>query len=87
MIEKNKISDEVLNDVAGGMILNSLDTPDYDPAFPWEVIDNNNGQILGKFATEGQAIEYAKRFGPDSYNTQKTDWGTVERLRKNPNTN
>ena len=85
MTENNKVRDEELNEVAGGMIFNSINSPDYDPNYPWEVINNNNGEVLAKFSNPGQAFEYAKRFGPDAYNTMQVDWLTVERLRKNPN--
>ena len=41
---------------------------------------------MAAFSTQGEACEYAKRFGKhDPYNTQQVDWGTVQRLRSNPN--
>ena len=84
-MENKKISDEELDNISGGMIFFSQGSPDYDPYLPWEVINNNNGAVLAKFSTRGEAVEYAKRFGPDSYNTMEVDWLTVDRLRKNPN--
>ena len=85
MTENNKINDEKVSEVSGGMIFYSEGSPDYDPYRPWEVINNNNGQVLDKFPTRDAAVEYAKRFGPDSYNTMDVGWGTVDRLRRNPN--
>ncbi|MBO4374823.1 MAG: hypothetical protein J5829_06925 [Lachnospiraceae bacterium] len=87
MNENGKINDEELEQAAGGMIFNAANTPedDFDPRFPWEVIDNNNGKVLGKFATYDQACQYAKSFGDDSYNTMQVYWDTVSRLRANPN--
>lgn len=86
MIDKNRITDEELDEVSGGMIFFSQGSPDYDPYLPWEVINNDNGQVLAKFSTRAGAVEYAKRFGENSYNTMEVDWTTVDRLRKNPNT-
>ena len=79
------ISNEEMETVNGGMILDSKGTPDYDPLFPYEVIENNTGKILGKFPTPQAADSFARSFGPESYNAQIVDWATVDRLRKNPN--
>ena len=84
MKDTNKISDEALENVSGGMIVYAEGLPEYDPFFPWEVVENNNCRVLGKFSSKDEAIRYAKSFGPESYNAQDTDIATVQRLRANP---
>lgn len=80
----NKISDEVLENISGGMIVNAQGLDEYDPTCPWEVIENNTGKLLGKLPTRDLACSYAKSFGPESYNAQEVDIATVLRLRANP---
>ena len=83
----NLLNDDELTGVTGGMVVKADETlPEYNPLYPWEVVDNNNCRCLGQFATQDGACAYAKRFGPDSYNKQLTDIATVQRLRANPNT-
>ncbi len=85
MLKEHLISDEELDTIAGGMLLDTTNTPEYDPDFPWSVIENNTGKVLGKFPTEGAAYYCAKSYGPEPYNAQKVDYETVLRLRLNPN--
>ncbi len=87
MKEKNLIPEEDLNDVSGGMIVYAQGLPEFDPVCPWEVVENNNCRVLGKFTLKDDAIKYAKSFGPESYNAQETDIDTVLRLRANPQGN
>lgn len=83
----NLLSDDDLADVTGGMVVEAdARLPEYNPFYPWEVVDNNNCRCLGQFASRDGACAYAKRFGDDSYNAQLTDIATVQRLRANPNT-
>lgn len=81
-----ELTDDELKDISGGMVCYAQGLPEYDPNYPWEVVDNNNCRVLGKFATRDGACAYAKTFGPDSYNAQLVDLATVQRLRANPNT-
>ena len=87
MSEFNRISDDDLNNVNGGMVVYAEGLPEYDPLFPWEVVENNNCRALGKFPTKEDAIRYANSFGPEPYNAQETDIPTVLRLRANPQGN
>ncbi len=48
-MEKNRLADDEMEKISGGMLMDAYGTPDYDPVFRYEVINNNNGQILGKF--------------------------------------
>ncbi len=84
MNTNNKLNDNELENVSGGMIVYAEGLPEFDPAFPWEVVENNNCRCLGKFPDRDSACYYAKSFGPESYNAQITDIETVQRLRANP---
>ena len=79
-----KLNDEELNIIGGGMVVYAEGLPEFDPACPWEVIENNTGRVLGKFPYQDWACQYGKSFGPESYNAQLTDTQTVLRLRANP---
>lgn len=82
-MSKEKI-DEKLNDVSGGLIFNASNIAGSDPLRPWEVIDNFNGNVLGRFCSEADARAFAASYGPDPYNTMETDWASVLNLRYNP---
>ena len=84
---ENRLNDDELKNINGGMIVYAQGLPEFDPFFPWEVVENNNCRVLGKFASKDEAIRYAKSFGPESYNAQDTDIETVLRLRANPQGN
>ncbi|MCR5686413.1 MAG: hypothetical protein K6G58_00065 [Lachnospiraceae bacterium] len=81
------IGEEELKDVAGGMVVYADGLPEFDPTCPWEVVENNNCRVLGKFPSQAAACQFAKSFGPESYNAQLTDIPTVIRLRTNPQGN
>ena len=87
MEKKNLIPEDELKNVDGGMIVYAEGLPEFDPVCPWEVVENNNCRLLGKFTNKDDAIKYAKSFGPESYNAQETDKDTVLRLRANPQGN
>ncbi len=86
MADINKISDEELDGVSGGMIFNAKGY-EGNPNLPWEVVANHNCQVLAAFSTKDEAVKYAQKFGKDSYNTMEVDWITVQRLRTYPNVN
>ncbi len=88
MIEDKKISEQEMGQISGGMVVEAdARLPEYDPAFPYEVVENNNCRVLGKFSNQAAACHYAKSFGPEAYNAQLTDVNTVLRLRANPQGN
>ncbi len=69
---KNKLTNEELESVAGGRILDATGTPDlnmYNSYYNWEVIDNNTGAIIKSFHTKGEAIEWTRNtyggYNPD----------------------
>ena len=86
-MEKNKIMDEELDSISGGMLLDTHNTPIYDAEFPYAAVNNNTGVVMARFKTPQDAEQYANSFGKDnSYNAQWVAWGVVDYLQKNPNT-
>ena len=81
------INENDLDNVNGGMIVYAQGLPEFDATCPWEVVENNNCRVLGKFPTKDGAIQFAESFGPEPYNAQDTDIATVLRLRANPQGN
>lgn len=84
MLEQNKITEDELSNVSGGMIVFAEGLAEYNPICPYEVVDNNTGALLGQLPNHDLAIKFAKSFGPETYNAQDTDVATVLRLRANP---
>ncbi len=87
MADDKKLDEYDLNSISGGMVVFAQGLPEFDPNCPWEVVQNDNCRCLGKFPTQDLACQYAKSFGPASYNAQLTDIPTVERLREFPQGN
>ena len=87
MSDLERLDEEQVDEVAGGMVYNAAGTPEADPKRPWEVIHNNNGQILGRYASQAEACEAAKQFKSGSkYDTQLVSKEEVEYLRAHPQT-
>ena len=84
MKETYKINNNELENIDGGMVVFAQGLPEFDPTCPWEVVENNTGMLLGKFTTQDNACQFGKSFGPESYNAQLVDTGTVLRLRQFP---
>ena len=81
----NKMNDSDLGNVSGGLIFDARNIIGADPANPWEVIDNKNGNVLGRFNSEQAAKDYVTRtFGNNPYNTMSIDWNSLVALRNNP---
>ncbi len=83
---KKKLKAEELEGIAGGMIYHNEDLSDplRDPNRTWEVINNNNGKVMGQFMTQGEACEFAGHFGKDSYNKMIITKEILDNLRKFP---
>ncbi|MBO4374220.1 MAG: bacteriocin [Lachnospiraceae bacterium] len=79
-----KINDDDLQNVSGGLIFNASNIQGADPDKPWEVLDDHTGNniwINGEkqvFATQKEAEDAAKRIGA---NTLEISWDEVQRLR------
>ena len=84
-MEKNRLSDEELDNISGGMLLDTINTPVYDPQFRYTAVNNDTGKIMARFVTPQDAEQYANSFGKDnSYNARWVNWGTVDYLQQNP---
>ena len=76
----NKIDDNDLENVSGGVLFNSTGISGADPEKPWEVLDDHTGEIIyfngvkQVFKTRKEAIEAAKRLG---LNTMEFTWDQV----------
>ncbi len=81
---KKEINIEELRNTTGGLIFNATYIIGSDPANPWEVIDNYNGNVLARFPTREQAVANAAQYGQNPYNTMEIDWNTVQNLRNCP---
>ena len=80
----NKIDDNDLGNVSGGVIFNSSGISGSDPEKPWEVLDDHTGEIIyfngvkQVFKTRKEAIEAAKSIG---VNLLEYNWDEVLCLR------
>lgn len=81
MADSRSIPDIELEKIAGGMVVYSQGLPEYDAAYPWEVVENSTGRVLGKFQTQDQACCFARSFGPDEYNDRLMDAQTILGIR------
>lgn len=82
-LEKNRISDEELDNVGGGLIFNASQIIGSDPNRPFEVLDDRTGDVLARAQTYDQAVQYAKNMGKSYEYTE--DWDRVVWLRNNHN--
>ena len=81
----NKINDSDLDNISGGLIFNASNISGSDPARPWEVLDNKNGNVLQRFTTQADAENWVKStYGNSALNTASVDWNYVQALRSNP---
>ena len=62
-IEKNKIRDEELDNVGGGLIFNAKNIIGSDPNNPFEVLDDRTGDVLARANTYDLAVQYAVNMG------------------------
>lgn len=85
MEEMKRLSEEELDSIQGGLIFDATGTPECDPFRPWEVIHNNTGEVLGRYATRDEACYAAKQYHSGStYDTQICSREVVEYLRAHP---
>jgi len=96
MTEKNELKEQIgavelnmdeLNEITGGMILDATGLPECVPGKPWEVIHNNTGEVLSRWATRDEACWAAKQYHSGStYDTQICTIEQVTYLRAHPQT-
>lgn len=86
MLDSNKISEEQLSEVSGGMVLDATGWDgECDPSRPWEVIHNNTGECLSRWATRDEACWAAGQYhSGSSYDKQLCSREQVEYLRAHP---
>ncbi len=86
MFDNKKITNEdELTNANGGLIVNAYGLPEYNPACPWEVIENGSGRVLGMFRTQDEACSYARSLGPNEFNAVQVDVYTIMDLRNRQN--
>ncbi len=78
-----KMNDEELKDVNGGLIVYAQGLPEFNPACPWEVIENGSGNVLGMFASRDEACAFARSLGHNEYNAVEVDIYVVSNIRDN----
>ena len=68
MKEDNRISDDVLENVSAGRILNAAGMPGADLNNPWEIVDNTTGQTLYRYnCKEAAIVDAVKKWGGENY--------------------
>lgn len=77
----SKLSDNELNNVSGGYIFYAGNIAGSESKKPWEVIDNNNGRVLGRFENRDDAVRNARGYGSDPANDMEINWNQVRKLR------
>ena len=71
LFDKSKLSEEELKEVSGGYI--------YDTGRAYEVIDDNNGEVIQRDLSYGQAVRYCLN---SNMGTREISWGQLARLRE-----
>ncbi len=73
-----KLDEELVAKASGGVIFNASNIDGADKNNPWEVLDDNNGQTLGRFSNRDDAIAAAGKLGK---NHMEVNWDQVLQLR------
>ncbi len=73
-----KMDDENLDKVNGGLIFNAKDIKGSDPDYHWELIDDNTGNVMGRYKSYDKAAQDAVETGRS---TEITDWERLTGLR------
>jgi bacteriocin-like protein len=78
-----KVNDKELNKVVGGVIFDARNISGADPDRPFEILDNYNGNCLGRYPTkEAAIIEAVRRWGgKNERDIQEVDVYEVMRMR------
>lgn len=68
MDEKNRLSEDSLQVVTGGRILNAAGMPGADINNPWEIVDNKTGATLYRYnCKEAAIVDAVKKWGGQDY--------------------
>ena len=76
-----KMNENELNNVNGGLVVYAQGLPEFNPACPWEVVENGSGNVLGMFASRDEACNFARSLGPNEYNAVEVDIYVVSNIR------
>lgn len=69
--EAIELTDDDLDQVTGGLVLDATGMPECVPGKPWEVIHNNTGEVLSRWGTRDEACWAAQQYKSGSpYDTQ-----------------
>lgn len=74
-----KLNDDLLEGVSGGYIFNAGDISGSVNGYPWELLDDRNGQVIDRFSNREDAIAAA---GRRNMNYSEIGWDEVQRLRR-----
>ena len=68
MNDNNRLSEDSLENVAGGRILNATGMPGADANNPWEIVDNTTGATLYRYnCKEAAIVDAVKKWGGFDY--------------------
>ncbi len=73
-----KLDEAMLDGVSGGVIFNASGIIGADSNNPWEVLDDTNGNTLGRFPNRDDAVAAAGKLGK---NHMEVNWDQVQQLR------
>ena len=81
--EMSRLSDNDLEGVSGGVLFNASKISGSDPGKPWEVLDNNNGNVLNRFTNRAEAEKWTRdTYGNAGGNTMEVNWDQVQAMRR-----
>ncbi|MBR4168982.1 MAG: hypothetical protein IKR47_04580 [Lachnospiraceae bacterium] len=77
------LSEEELANAAGGVLFDASDIIGADPAHPYEILNNQNGNVIARFSNKQDAINYAHaQWGwGNAMDTMDVNWDQVQILR------
>ncbi|MCR5591484.1 MAG: hypothetical protein K6F73_08095 [Lachnospiraceae bacterium] len=75
---RGKLDESLLEGVTGGVVFDARDISGADPSHPFEVLDDKNGTVLGRFTSMNDAMYAA---GTISQNHMVVNWDQVLQLR------
>ena len=76
--ELREIKDSELEKPAGGYVLDAKEVAGV-PELPYEVIDDSNGEVLGRYKTLDEAKDWANKKGQTS---KSISYNTVSSMRR-----
>ena len=87
MDTNKKINESELEKASGGLIFNASGISGADPNAPWEVINNQNGNVIARFNSKQAAIDFINaNYGPNNnpYDSMEIQWNSLQDLRNHP---